>query len=559
MIEIESSRSAVAEPDRATHDLPRGRSATLRSLGTSYVAAGSLGLLVLVLPHPTTSGSAALVAVLAGIAALGLALVAWRAHLPASAVPGGLILGALLTTAAVQLAGPRTSSFGVLYVWLGVDAFFFLRRRAALLQVGAIAAAYAVLLALDAKGGFPLDLWLLVVATAALVGALVDVLRARVEGLMDQIGASSRRDPLTGFLNATGFAELMERELERAQRADGRLSVVICDLDGFKDFNERHGHSAGEQALRLVADALSGTKRRIDTVARLGGEEFALAVPDTDEHGAYVLADRLRRVVRSRFADGPGPLTASFGVASFPRHGGTADELVRAADQAVYAAKQLGGDRTVIYNAEIAANMRPAGAPERARAEEHLAAVLVLAETLDMRDASTARHSKTVGRYAQQIARALGLSEERIERVHLAGLLHDIGKIGIPDSILQKPGKLTEAEWEEMRKHPEIGARILDGANLDEISAWVLAHHERPDGRGYPLGLAGDEIPLEAKILAVADSYEAMIADRVYKSGMSAADAMEELRRCAGSQFDPEVVDAFIAVLEREPAEARSA
>jgi len=186
---------------------------------------------------------------------------------------------------------------------------------------------------------------------------------------------------------------------------------------------------------------------------------------------------------------------------------------------------------------------------EDMQSEEHLAAVLVLAETLDMRDQSTARHSETVGRYAKLIAAEMEMSPRETERVHLAGMLHDIGKIGISDTILQKPDKLTDAEWDEMRKHPELGARILDGARLEDISAWVRAHHERPDGRGYPEGLADERIPIQAKILAVADSYEAMTAERVYQPGMSHEAAREELLRCAGSQFDPAVVLAFISVL----------
>ena len=141
-----------------------------------------------------------------------------------------------------------------------------------------------------------------------------------------------------------------------------------------------------------------------------------------------------------------------------------------------------------------------------------------------------------------------------MERVRLAGLLHDLGKIGVADTILQKPGALSEAEWNEMRKHPELGARIFSGANLDDLSAWVLAHHERPDGRGYPSGLAGDEIPLEARILAVADSFEAMTSDRVYRKGMPVEDALAELRACAGTQFDGEVVEAFIGAVTPAPA-----
>jgi putative nucleotidyltransferase with HDIG domain len=168
-------------------------------------------------------------------------------------------------------------------------------------------------------------------------------------------------------------------------------------------------------------------------------------------------------------------------------------------------------------------------------------------------------HSQTVGRYAEAAAAELGLGAARVERIRLAGLLHDIGKIGIADPILRKPGELSEAEWSEMRKHPELGARILAGANLDDISGWVLAHHERPDGQGYPAGLAADEIPLEARILAVADSFEAMTSHRVYRTAMPFDDAVDELRRHAGTQFDAAVVEAFIARLRsgrvRSPAE----
>ena len=180
---------------------------------------------------------------------------------------------------------------------------------------------------------------------------------------------------------------------------------------------------------------------------------------------------------------------------------------------------------------------------------EQLPAVLVLAETLDLRDSGTAAHSQTVGGYAEATATMLGLEVSHVERVRLAGLLHDIGKIGVPDPILRKPGALTDDEWAEMRKHPELGARILAGANLDDISEWVLAHHERPDGTGYPNGLHAEQIPLEAKILAVADAFEAMTSDRVYRRGMPVGDAIAELHRHAGTQFDPEVVDAFVATL----------
>jgi len=179
--------------------------------------------------------------------------------------------------------------------------------------------------------------------------------------------------------------------------------------------------------------------------------------------------------------------------------------------------------------------------------------VMVLAETLDIRDTGTARHSQTVAHYCHLIARELGLDAGLAERLRVAGVLHDIGKIGVADSILRKPGPLTDAEYAEMQRHAELGARILAGANLDDIAEWVLAHHERPDGRGYPRGLHDLDIPLEAKIVAVADSYEAMTSDRVYRTALGHDAAQQELRRYAGSQFDAVVVDALLAALAAEP------
>jgi HD-GYP domain-containing protein (c-di-GMP phosphodiesterase class II) len=179
-----------------------------------------------------------------------------------------------------------------------------------------------------------------------------------------------------------------------------------------------------------------------------------------------------------------------------------------------------------------------------------LAAVMLLAETLDLRDAGTAEHSRTVGAYARQTAATLGLAPDHVERLHAAGVLHDLGKLGIADAILHKPAALDDAEWREMRRHPEIGARILEHAGLEDIAAWVRAHHERLDGRGYPDGLDAAGIPLEARILAVADAYEAMVADRPYRRALGAATARAELKQGAGTQFDAEVVEAFLRTLD---------
>ena len=233
------------------------------------------------------------------------------------------------------------------------------------------------------------------------------------------------------------------------------------------------------------------------------------------------------------------------GVASLdqPLHGRRPDDaelvvLMAVADQAGLAVEQSQRDAA------------GAGEAREQSSELRLAAVMLLAETLDLRDAGTARHSRTVGAYARRAALALGLCEDRVERIHAAGVLHDLGKLGIADAILYKPGALDDAEWLEIQRHPEIGAQILEHAGLPDIASWVIAHHERIDGRGYPNGLAGEEIPIEARILAVADAYEAMIADRPYRAGIPVQEACEELIRCGGMQFDATVVEAFVAALE---------
>src|SRR5688500_4899744 len=234
--------------------------------------------------------------------------------------------------------------------------------------------------------------------------------------------------------------------------------------------------------------------------------------------------DRVFRVV-------PAVLTFSFGVSTFPNHGRSADAVLDAADQALYAAKALGGNRCVIFNPEISAIFAPEAG--RGADEVQLATLLSLAEALDLRDTGTADHSRTVGRYCALIAEELDLSPERVKRVEVAGILHDIGKIGVPDAILQKPDLLGKTELAQIRTHPEIGAQILSGRGLEALREWVRAHHGRPDGKGYPNGLRDSEIPLEAKILAVGDAYEAMTADRVYRASIGGKAARTELLRCA--------------------------
>jgi diguanylate cyclase (GGDEF)-like protein len=347
----------------------------------------------------------------------------------------------------------------------------------------------------------------------------------------------AEHDPLTGLRNRRSFEATITAALGHSE-----VALLVLDLDRFKAVNDTLGHSAGDLVLRDVAALLRRFGRPRDTPTRLGGEEFALVLPGTGAAAALAVAERLRRDVAEAFATSRVPVTVSVGIA-VAGPGGSAAALVRDANRALFAAKRLGRDRAVVHDAETIAVL---GALAEGRPDEQLAAALLLAETLDLRDVATAAHSRTVGDYAERTGRALGLAADRVERLRVAGHLHDIGKLGIADAILQKPGALTGAEWAEMRRHPELGARILEHANLRDVARWVRGHHERIDGRGYPDGLAGEAIALESRVLAVADAYEAMTADRPYRRAMSRERACAELERNAGSQFDAAVVAAFL-------------
>ena len=399
-----------------------------------------------------------------------------------------------------------------------------------------------------------LTLYLPSACALALAGVAV-LQHGRIRALRARVADAARSDPATGLLNRRSFDELVELELERSHRTGRPLSILLGDLDGLAALNELAGQAAGDAALELLARDLGKWKRRIDRAARVGGDEFALLLPETDERGAYILAERLRRATHRRFGDAPVPLTISFGVASHPDHGADAASLMRSAERAMLAAKELGRDRTVIYSAEAVRLLGAEGAPF----DLQLATVIALAEALDIRDTGTAKHSHLVGRYAELMAIELELEPAHVERVQLAGVLHDIGKIGISDAVLSKPGPLSADEWIEMKTHPEIAARLLSRPEFEDLRGWILAHHERPDGCGYPFGLAASEIPLEASILAVADAFEAMTADRVYRPALGEAAARAELEAGAGIQFDADVVEAFLRALDRDPAPAARA
>src|SRR4051794_22123561 len=527
-----------------------GRPAMARTLGWFYLAGATLSALSLVLPHSSSTDVLGVVVVVSIAFAGSCLLLAGANVLPETAIPGFLLIGSLLITAAVYFDGHTSSVYAFFYVWVGVEAFYFLSRRLATLQVLFAGAAYYWTLTVVPGDGMAAQRWLLTIGTALVAGLLVAYQRDRIGALVHRLTDAARTDPLTGLLNRRGFEETFKLELERARRSGSSLSVVAGDLDGFKLVNDRLGHHAGDEALQALAADIVKWKRRIDVAARMGGEEFALLLPETDERGAFLVAERLRRAVQRTFSEQPLPITISFGIASWPDHADETELLLRAADQALYAAKDLGRDRSVIYSAEVASML--AGERGSERGEMQLATVVALAEALDIRDNGTVRHSQTVARYARMMAVELGLDPDHVERIRVAGVLHDVGKIGISDRALTKPGPLDDAEWEEMRRHPQVAARLLSRPEFSDLCSWIVAHHERPDGAGYPEGLDCDRIPLEARILAVADAYEAMTTDRVYRPALGEDAARSELRAGAGTQFDGDVVEALLVALDRQ-------
>jgi diguanylate cyclase (GGDEF)-like protein/putative nucleotidyltransferase with HDIG domain len=499
-------------------------------------------------PHSPTLDDALLAAVGGAAAVCGLLLLLLQRRLPRWSFHVVTLIGTALSTLAVAAWGEGTIYGPLPYLWVAFFAFYFFSFAAALAHLALISVAFAVQLGALDLDYTPVAGWIATVLTLLLTGVVVATIRDRMATLIEGLTNAARRDPLTNLLNRRGFEEVFDVELERARRTEAPVSLIVGDLDRFKRINDAFGHAAGDGALKRVATCIRTAKRSFDSAARVGGEEFALLAPDCDEHGAYMLAERVRGDIERGFATGHGPLTSSFGIATFPLHGQSSEALLRAADQALYAAKRLGRNRSVISSAEVPGIL--ARAP-RGQEESHveLATLLNLAEALDVRDTGSATHCHRVGRFAELMARELDLTPDAVERVRLAGILHDVGRVGMPDELLAKPGPLTDEEWRVVRAHPEIGARMVETTNFEDIRSWILQHHERPDGEGYPRGADWEEVPLEARILAVADAYEAMTSDRPYRAALAPDEAAEELRRGAGRQFDEQVVDALLRVV----------
>jgi diguanylate cyclase (GGDEF)-like protein len=354
-------------------------------------------------------------------------------------------------------------------------------------------------------------------------------------------------DPLTGLGNHRHFHERLQRELLGAEELGTPLTLCFIDIDDFKKINDRFGHPSGDRVLSQVA----GKLRQSGEAFRLGGDEFALLLADHDEGTALAAANSIvERIATTLDFEHIGAVTVSAGLATFPLQGHGRDELVKLADSALYWAKEHGKNRVRLYRpdvVELAELKRLAAGPDKAA---RYRAAASLAKAVDARDTYTGNHNERVGELAARVATRLGLDPEQVELTRLAGSLHDLGKLAIPEEILQKPGTLTDSERLVLERHPQIGFRMLDSLGVDPVADLVLHHHERWDGAGYPDGLSGSQIPLGARIIFVTDAYDAMTSDRLYRSKRSSEAALAELERCAGTQFDPGIVGAFAEELE---------
>jgi diguanylate cyclase (GGDEF)-like protein/putative nucleotidyltransferase with HDIG domain len=518
-----------------------------RALGGLYVCGALLALATCGLSTPPGVSQGAILAIAATAALVGLLLLAFPRVARSASLAPIVALGTVLISLGVYFSNTTDSVAALLYVWSAFQAAYFLTRREAIAQILLIGAGYAAALAFVAGADRAVH-WLLLMGTVVVASTLVGLLRVRMNRVVERLSDASRTDPLTGLLNRRGFEELLEVELARARRSGRPLSLLVADLDHFKRLNDRGGHAEGDAALARFAAVARSCCRRIDAVGRLGGEEFGLLLPDADAERAFLVAERLRSGFAEATTDGA-RCTVSIGIAGTTTTEPDRRSMAEAADQALYAAKALGRDRCVIYSREVIDGVL--GSPSAARGHEQLSAMLLLAETLDVRLHGGTEHSRTVGRLSAIIASRLGLESDHVERVRLAGILHDIGKVALPGAILEKAGPLTPDEWAQVRSHPEIGAHVVAAARLDDVSAWVRAHHERPDGDGYPRRLAGGRIPLESRILAVADAYESMVNGRAHRGALSPQDALLELHRHVGAQFDGRVVNALEAALGR--------
>jgi diguanylate cyclase (GGDEF)-like protein/putative nucleotidyltransferase with HDIG domain len=366
--------------------------------------------------------------------------------------------------------------------------------------------------------------------------------------LYAKVEESSRIDELTGLFNRRHFEEQLNGGIALHSRYGGVFSLLLLDLDGFKTYNDIYGHPSGDEVLRQIGRIVKNSIRSADQAFRYGGDEFVVILPQTIVEDACTVAERVRAQIAAEMKEKEIAVTCSVGLASYPSDGLMSNELVTSADTALYYAKRTGGNRVYLSSKILSEPAPESGIYTRGSG---LSAVYALAAAVEARDPYVYGHSRKVNAYAVALAEAIGLPPDEVSRISTAALLHDIGKIAIPDSILNKRGKLRPEDWEVIRSHPRLGANIVANVpSLVPCKDGILYHHERWDGTGYPEGLKGEAIALDARILAIADAFDAMVSSRPYRGAFPHEKAIEALRKAAGAVFDPKLVEVFIGLVE---------
>ncbi len=396
---------------------------------------------------------------------------------------------------------------------------------------------------------------------------------ARVAETLRSAQADATTDRLTRVANRPTLLAHLFAEVERVARYSRPLSVAFIDLDHFKAVNDTYGHEVGDIVLRGVADVFREQTRATDFVGRYGGEEFVAVLSETTVEDATAVAEKLRQLVmKQRFVASDGTelgVSVSIGIAGGQGPHLRVDQLLRDADAAMYAAKSLGRNQTYVFAEEdddtariprapisLEARQRAADVGDQARRAAEAALAAVLAPLPHYRG----QPSSLIAAIAVRMATELGLPDPEVERIRVAALLHDVGKLAVPEQILEKPGPLSAEEWQKVVQHPRIGQAIIERVTtLGDAGAIILHHHEQFAGHGYPYGLRGSDIPLGARIVAIADAYDAMVRDRPYRRAIGHAAAVDELRQYAQVQFDPQLVDLFCDLYAERPPVADAA
>jgi diguanylate cyclase (GGDEF)-like protein/putative nucleotidyltransferase with HDIG domain len=379
----------------------------------------------------------------------------------------------------------------------------------------------------------------------SVLGAMHDDAQRDVERLT----VDAATDPLTGLANHRTFQDGLDVELSRGRRHGTSVAVALVDVDHFKEVNDTCGHAVGDQVLAAVARLLQQELRAEDLLARIGGDEFAIVLPSANADAAAAALERARRAIaHAPIAEGA-RVSISVGICDTV-HADDAEALARLADGALYLSKADGRNRVSVYDPGTVQELSAGERVDALQRSQALSGLRAMARAIDARDSSTAEHSERVAALSARLAEARGWPPERVALLHDAALVHDVGKLGIPDAILLKASEpLTAAEREVIEAHAELGARMVQDMLSAEQVEWVLAHHERPDGDGYPRGLKAADLTEGGALLTVADAYDVMVSDRPYSPARSAADALAECRALAGAQFSALAVDALAEVL----------